>query len=373
MLKKSLLLKLYSYNMHLGSVAFYNSRLNYYIFGKRFNFYLINLNKSFLLLKKVLFFLNKLSSNNGSLLFHYSNYSNLNLIYKCVLLSISKISNQQLITYNWVYGKIGNYFFSFHLLLKNITTSWLKRQSYLFNSDKKINSYVNNLEGEFNNFEHFEYIFLKRWKWKKWWTKSRKRSFKSFNNWYVKWIQSNSEVYKYWIYNTRSYKFTKFFKQLALNDINNVWKTKKMLTFKSIFLKLFYYIYLKKQDSFSINIYLNKKFDLDSDFIYKKFKTYWRFILYFKYFNNYYSLPDALFSIFPNQDDLPLKEYSTSGLVSIGLIDTDCKINSVNYPIISNDDSLMIVIFYFSLFSNLFLENKLNIYNIFNTNIKNKF
>jgi ribosomal protein S2 len=69
---------------------------------------------------------------------------------------------------------------------------------------------------------------------------------------------------------------------------------------------------------------------------------------------------------------LPLKEYNNSGFVSIGLIDTDCKINNVNYPIISNDDSLMIVIFYFSLFSNLFLENKLNIYNIFNTNLKKK-
>lgn len=100
MSRKSLLLKLYNYNMHIGSISSYNSKLNYFIFGKRYDFYIINMNKSFILLKKALLFLDNLSLNNGSLLFYYSDYTKLNIIYKCVLLSICKNSNQQLITYN---------------------------------------------------------------------------------------------------------------------------------------------------------------------------------------------------------------------------------------------------------------------------------
>ena len=100
MLKKSLINKLYSYNMHIGSQFSYSSKFNYYLLGKRFDFYIINLNKSFLLLKKTIFFLNNLAINNGSLLFHYSKYSNLEMIYKCVLLSICKKSNQPFIKYN---------------------------------------------------------------------------------------------------------------------------------------------------------------------------------------------------------------------------------------------------------------------------------
>ena len=86
--------------MHVGSIDYVNSQLNYYILGNRFGFHIIDINKSFFLIKKTIFFLNKLSENNGSLLFYYSNYSNINILYKCVLLSICKSSNQQLITYN---------------------------------------------------------------------------------------------------------------------------------------------------------------------------------------------------------------------------------------------------------------------------------
>ena len=366
MLKKSLLIKLYSYNMHLGSNTSYNSRLNHYIFGKRFNFYIINMNKSFLLLKKVLFFLNMLAANNGSLLMHYSNYLNLNIIYKCVLLSITKRSNQQIITYNWVYGRVGNFFFSFYLLLKEITSAWVKRHNYLFNFEKKINPYYQyNFEG--NTFEFFDYLFLKRIKPKKWWLSNslRRHTYKTFNNWYIKWVKSSSTNYKYWTFQTNATRYTNFFKKISLNDINNVWKTKKVNNFKYIFLKLFYYIYLKKQDAFTFNIYSLKTNEFSS-VLHKKFQSYWRFILYFKYFNNYFNVPDALFSIFPNKDDLPSKEFSSAGLISIGLIDTDCPLTNVNYPIISNDDSLVIVLFYFTLFSNIFLENQLNMYNLFN-------
>lgn len=364
MLKKSLISKLYSYNMHIGSISFYNSRLSYYIFGKRYNFYIIDLNKVFFLLKKALFFLDNLALNNGSLLFHYSNYMNLNIIYKCVLLSICKNSSQQLITYNWIYGSIGNFFFSFFLLIKEITSLWLKRHNYLFNLSKKFNFYyTTNLETD--KFESFEYLFLIKWKLKKY--SSQRKKFRWYSKWYKKWLRSTN-TYKFWTFQTNSYKHTNFLKKLCLNDINNVWKKKKLFNFKYLFLKLFYYIHLKKKDPFLYNIHSDKFYDIKYQYIYTKFQSYWRFVLYFKYFNNYYNIPDALFSIFPNKDSFPVKEFSSSSLVSIGLIDTDSDLSGIQYPIISNDDSLIVVIFYFTLFSNLFLENKMNIYNLFTKN-----
>jgi len=47
MIKESLLEKLFIYNMHLGHQSSYNSQLNFYILGRRFNFYIIDLHRTF--------------------------------------------------------------------------------------------------------------------------------------------------------------------------------------------------------------------------------------------------------------------------------------------------------------------------------------
>ncbi len=356
MLKKTLLHRLYIYNMHLGHSDSNNSQLNYYILGKRFNFFIINMNKTFLLLKKVLFFIKKLSLNSGLLLFHYSKYGVIELIYKCVLLSIVKQSNQSLVTYNWIYGSISNYFFSFYNIIRDIMNTWFLRNQYLLYLDKNQNKYTN-YQNEDKKHNIFEYIFLTS---TKFYSKVKKNE--SYNLWYEEWIK-RQEGYGVWDGKRQALKKTDFIKQLSLNNLNNVLKKKKMLNFKYLFLKLFYYINLKKKDPFFLN--LEYTFYLKYDNIHKIFISYWRFLLYFKHFNNYLQLPDALFSVFPNNNDLALNEFSSANLVSIGLVDTNCNIKNMHYPIISNDDSLIIILFYFNLFSNFFLENKLNIYNYF--------
>lgn len=375
MLKKALLLKLYSYNMHIGSLKNSNSRLNYYVIGKRYNYTIINLNKTFILLKKVLFFLNNLSSNNGSLLFNYEWYNKLHIMYKCVLLSISKRSSQQMITYNWLYGNIGNFYFSFYRLIKEITAVWVKRKNYLFNSDKKVNRHSTEVfEEEANSFEKFEFLFYN--------TKNKKggqaRTYleslklleqKDYKKWYLNWVKHTNELYKFWTFKRKATKETTLFRKMCFNNINTIWKQKKVHSFKYLFLKMFYFIYLKKKDPFIFEESIDKEIEsINTNVVYKLFQKYWRFILYFKYFNNFYTLPDALFTMFPNKNNLPAIEYSTAGLVSIGVLDTDCDLKGINYPLISNDDSLVIVLFYFTLFSNIFLINQLNIYNIYNYN-----
>ena len=100
MLKESIVKKLFLYNIHIGHIGFFNTQLNYFLFGKRLGFSIININKAFFLLKKALFFLSNLSKKNGSLLYYITNFTNLSIIYKCVFFSISRKTNQQLILYN---------------------------------------------------------------------------------------------------------------------------------------------------------------------------------------------------------------------------------------------------------------------------------
>ena len=159
-----------------------------------------------------------------------------------------------------------------------------------------------------------------------------------------------------------------FLKKTCLNDLKSTFNKKKIKSFKTFLLKIFYFLSLRKNNSFlSRNINRSKKSRL-KDILYKylhnKLLSYWRYFLYFKSFNNFYQIPDCLFSIFPDNNDIPLNEYTSSNLISIGLIDTVSNINNVHYPIISNDDSLILLLFYFSLFSNIFLENRLNLYSL---------
>jgi len=335
--------------------------------GKRFNFHIINLNKSFILLKKVLSFIKHLSLNNGSLLFYYNKFNTLNIIYKCVLLSIVKQSNQQIITHNWIYGSVSNYFFSFYSIIKDITHSWLTKNIYIINQNKDINRYKN-LNYDDKSYNYFDYLFL---------TSSKEvnslKINKFYNNWYNNWIKKQ-QSFDLWKAKKKASKHTSFLKKLCLNNINNVFKKKKIFNFKYLFLKLFYYICRKYKHPLVFEEKLKKdSFSFNYNYVHKKFISYWRIILYFKYFNNFFRLPDALFSITPNNNTIPLREYTSINSVTISLVDSNSSIDNINYPIISNDDSLLIIIFYITLLSNTFIETKLDTYNLLLNNTYNVF
>ena len=98
MISKTLLKRLFVYNMHIGHYGAYNSNLNNYVLGRRLNYVILDLNSTLILLKKALLFLKVLASRNGYLLFFYSKYTYLNLMFKCVLLSITTKCTQPIIT-----------------------------------------------------------------------------------------------------------------------------------------------------------------------------------------------------------------------------------------------------------------------------------
>lgn len=226
MIKKSVIERLYLYNIHIGHLGFYNSKLNYYFLGKRFNYIIIDMNKTFILLKKALCFVKNLSLKNGSILFNYSQYLNLNLIYKCILLSIAKHSNQQLITHNWVYSSIGNFFFSFYDFIKELAYIWVFKNRYLFKYEK--NSYYSYVSEE-KQYYFFEYLFLSSLK-----DKNNFKVYRLYQNWYDKWIKKQNS-YDIWVSKKSTLKYNNFLKQVSFYDLNNIFKKRKFLNFKSFF------------------------------------------------------------------------------------------------------------------------------------------
>lgn len=114
-----------------------------------------------------------------------------------------------------------------------------------------------------------------------------------------------------------------------------------------------------------INSYTNK--------FNKRVTSYWRLLIYYKYFQSIYKLPDAFFFISPDNNIKPIREVaSTNELITIGLVDTDGDETLLNYPICCNDDSSLIVCFFITLFSEIFMASKINIYtSLIDTNFIN--
>ena len=98
-MKDTLLNRLFLYNTHIGHSGFFNSTFSEYFLGKRFDYIIFDLKKSFLFLKRALFFLKNLAHLNGSVLFSHTLFNTLELSYQCSLLSIAKRSNMPIITY----------------------------------------------------------------------------------------------------------------------------------------------------------------------------------------------------------------------------------------------------------------------------------
>lgn len=342
-MRRDLLLELYKYGMHLGSNHSYNTNLNYFVIGTRFNYAIIDINKSFYTIKKVLLFLKTLSSNQGTICFYHTLFSSMNLIYKTCLLNIVLKSFQSMIVHPWLYGSVNNYFFSFFFFIKDIIHLWTKENT--FTESSKDDS-LDLFDEEFSSLKkvlpmNFKLNSLKH-----------KYTYELASNW------SHSQPDKASLQGKNS---VHFIKQVCNNTLHTMLKQQKMFKFKHFFLRFFFFIHEKKKDY----LFLNKQLDINDYLskINKRVLFYWRLLLYYKYFQSFFELPDCFFIVFPDGNDTPLKEVSRSNeIISIGLVDTNSNINNIHYPIVVNDDSMIIIFFFFTLFSNLFLKSKMSTY-----------
>lgn len=380
MVKYEILHYLYKLNAHIGHRVIRNTTsLNFYLIGKRFDFIIIDLEKSFLFLKKAIQFLTRLCKNNGHLLFYHSLFFNLEMVYKCLFISLSKRTLQGLITYKWVPSLITNFFFSFYELMVDVTHIWLREYNIKFVNKKKLLDDYENLNLNRLIFEgskpteevYYSYkddYLLKKFKFNnskedldEFGYRKHSQIFFPLKLFFKEW-KKKMIPYSVWRYRQNAMKHYAFLRKFCLSQMSSIWKRTHLFKFRLLFLQMYFYLEEKKEDPF----FWNKKKDYISfyDAIHRKFIPFWRLLLYFKYLNTLFNIPDALFCVFPDLNDIPIREYNSTSneLVSIGLVDTNFTPERVQYPIISNDDSIVLAFFYTSLFFNIFWENRVLLY-----------
>lgn len=378
MLNISLVDKLFDLGAHLGSM--YNMKVNWldYIIGKRYEYDIVDIIKTSSLLKGALFFVNQLSTYNCYVLFHYSEFYKLPLHLKCTFLNIVTTGGQQMITYKWVNGLITNYFFTFYDIIKEITLRWFSKSEYLYAFNTTKNSYWAN---SFEKQKIMNIVSISNFERKKWLENNFAKSLllakhlrkptriPGDKEWYRKWlfrVDHNSQKYiTKPSNNMRAWYNFDFYKIWYMNDFKNTFLKKKYNKFTSLLIKMFYYVeWKKKMPLETININFKNFDDFERKRLQAHFHKYWRMVLYFKYFKNYYNIPDAICVSSPTGNFLSSNEFISSGLPSIAIIDTDISTNKYTYPIISNDDSIALILYYFTIFNNFFYHNKVRLFNL---------
>ena len=104
-----------------------------------------------------------------------------------------------------------------------------------------------------------------------------------------------------------------------------------------------------------------------------KIKKYWRVFSFLRSFSIVYTLADTFICFNPNNNLVPVYEISKLNIPIVGIVDTNTAYAShVTFPIFSNDDSLLLNIFYINLFLNSFNIGLLTTKNIFDISLKYK-
>lgn len=94
-----------------------------------------------------------------------------------------------------------------------------------------------------------------------------------------------------------------------------------------------------------------------------KMDKFWKLFKFYKFFKNFVSFPDIFLLCDPTNSNLPKIESSSNLIPVISIVDSNSKPQQVTYPLYSNDDSVLLVLFYFSIFCNSYNLGKLKVYN----------
>jgi ribosomal protein S2 len=86
--------------------------------------------------------------------------------------------------------------------------------------------------------------------------------------------------------------------------------------------------------------------------VFNRFLLFWRVVIFFKCFKKTSNLPDCLIFLNPDNSQSQLNDFSGVRLPIISVTDTVSNIFRITYPIPSNDDSIILLLFYFMLFLN---------------------
>jgi hypothetical protein len=140
--------------------------------------------------------------------------------------------------------------------------------------------------------------------------------------------------------------------QLARSQIpfrqSSVFRT--LPSFLSMFVRISYITKIKFEEFVSAND--NADEDIYFKSVYRRFKSFRRAIISFKCFKKTANVPDRLVLVNPHSSLSQLRDFTGIYLPIISISDTATDPFRITYPIPSNDDSLIPLLFYFAIFPN---------------------
>lgn len=123
-------------------------------------------------------------------------------------------------------------------------------------------------------------------------------------------------------------------------------------SFLSMLLRLFYFTKSRFNDFMGDTAFVSVDPDEYFKSVFKRFVLFWRAVIFFKCFRKTINLPDCLIFFNPDNSISQLNDFAGVNLPIISVVDSIMDIYRVTYPIPSNDDSVILLLFYFSLFLN---------------------
>jgi hypothetical protein len=160
-------------------------------------------------------------------------------------------------------------------------------------------------------------------------------------------IMGRSSTHKL-ITNRKLFVSRRLRRKLHRFSINRVNLFKSLPSFLSFFIRLFY-LTKSKLDELIIEL-RDSETAVSSAF--GRLLRFWRAIIFFKCFKKTANLPDCVIMLNPNNTAALMNDFLCVGIPIIGVSDSNSNITQFTYPIPSNDDSIILLLFYFLLFIN---------------------
>lgn len=177
---------------------------------------------------------------------------------------------------------------------------------------------------------------------------------RKYNKHRKKYFLSRSRLNKKHFFSVNFHKYRKIRKRRRkfVKDIYRREFSINLPSFLSMLIRIFY-VTKNKFDDLLIQ---NNKFVFDEEVffqsVYARFFLFWRAIIFFKCFKKTIQLPDCLIFLNPDNQLAQLNDFCGVNVPIISVADSNSYIHYITYPIPSNDDSLILLLFYFLLFLN---------------------
>lgn len=306
---------LISLGVHVGHLKQSSiSSNNSYILGSRYGVDVLDIKDVVFSLRKAMNFIYQVGKIKGDLLFHISSLTDYspNIHFFFVNL-ISHKYKQRLFDEKWVFGQFGN--------IRQHAISLIFQ--LFFVQRRKFNLYVSKNFKRAMAYRSHLYRGVRRLRRRR---LRRRRMFR---------LLFKKRRFNVFPKGKRSLK-----KHKLLNSIS----------FYDLFIRVIFYSYFKRIKGVSFELHFNKMV------------KFFKFVLIFKYFRTFLVLPDVFVLTNPNKLASPVLEMLSYKIPVVGLLDTDSDSFGITYPLYSNDDNILLSIFYFKLFLRVYSWGKMKRY-----------